>query len=223
MHSVPENEPTVALNTQNASSNSTYMLFMLDPDASTPENPTSRWIIHWWQANMTLAPASANDASNGGQRLINTTAPRVAYRRPRPPTNSSAHRYIQYVFRQPANFTIPPAFSGYGGSNSSRFPFEDFVDDADLDDPVAANYFFCTNQTAVPMDFIAAAGQQYPGGNGAMVTQGQNEPSRTSAGPSATGSAASTTSAAAGNILENRNSLFGMAVAFGAMAMLQTV
>lgn len=161
---------------------------MVDPDASYPQNPTNRWIIHWWQTGLVRSTTETNDSSIGGTLLVNNTAPRVAYRRPAPPTNSSAHRYIQYLFEQPANFQIPPIYSGYNATNASRFPFERFVIDANLGSPVAANYFYCSNQTVVPDLFVASPGEQYPGGNGAMITQGTNLPSSTSASPSATGS-----------------------------------
>lgn len=174
---------------------------MLDPDASYPENPQNRWIIHWWQEGLTRSnDTSGNRAgANLGTRLTNSTAPRVAYRGPRPPTNSSAHRYIQYLFEVNSTFQVPPAYSGYGtGTNTSRFPFEQFVQDANLGDPIAANYFFCSNQTSVPLQFVAQPGEQYPGGNGAMVTQGTNEPSSTaSGGASSTSGGSSSTSGGA--------------------------
>ena len=154
---------------------------MVDPDASYPENPLNRFIIHWWQEDLTKSSTEVNSTSIGGTRLVNNTAPRVTYRRPRPPTNSSAHRYIQYLFEQPDNFQVPEAYAGYGNQNASMFPLEQFLDDADLEDPIAANYFYCSNQTAVPATFVAARGEEYPGGNGAMVTQGTNEPSSTGA------------------------------------------
>ena len=170
------------------------MFFMLDPDASYPQNPTNRWIIHWWQAGLTKSTSQVNQTSIGGTALVNSSAPAVAYRRPRPPTNSSAHRYIQYLFEQPANFQVPEAYSGFGGSNSSKFPFESFVTAAGLGNPVAANYFYCSNETSVPPSFIGAPGSQYPGGNGAMITAGTNLPSSTgsSASSTATGPAPST-------------------------------
>lgn len=169
---------------------------MVDPDASYPQNPTNRFIIHWWQQGLVKSTTQANSTSIGGTQLVNTTAPRVAYRRPAPPTNSSAHRYIQYLFQQPPNFAVPAAYSGYNAMNASRFPFEQFVRDANLGSPVAANYFYCSNQSVVPALFAGAPGSQYPGGNGAMITQGTNLPSASSsASASATASRTSGTPA----------------------------
>lgn len=224
---VPSQAPTVAVNESygplNYSYTGPYMLFMLDPDASYPENPQNRWIIHWWAGNLTKSnnTAEANMTSIGGTRLINTTAARVDYRRPRPPTNSSAHRYIQYLFEQPSNFSIPEAWSGYNSSNSSRFPFEKFIQATNLSNPVAANYFYCSNQSVVPAGFVAAPGGQYPSGNGAMVTQGTNQPSSTGvAGASSTGAAPSSTSSGAGSVVKVGSAPFGMAIAFMAWALL---
>lgn len=62
------------------------------------------------------------------------------------------------------------------------------MDDVDLDSPVAANYFYCSNQTAVPDTFVAAPGQEYPGGNGTTITEGSNDPTPTSGSATATGS-----------------------------------
>lgn len=166
---------------------------MLDPDASYPENPTNRWIIHWWQTGLVKSTTQVNSTSIGGTQLVNNTAPRVAYRRPAPPTNSSAHRYIQWLFQQPQNFQIPAAYSGYGGMNASRFPFEQFVRDSGLGAPVAANYFYASNQSVVPGLFVGAPGSQYPGGNGALISSGTNLPSS-----SASSSASATRTASGG-------------------------
>lgn len=223
---VPTQTPTVAVNESYDSLDDDYtgqyLLFMLDPDASYPENPTNRWIIHYWQEGLTKS-TSASDINNtdiGGTLLVNSTAARVDFRRPRPPTNSSAHRYILYLFEQPSNFQIPQKYSGYGPMNSTRFPFEEFLDDTDLDDPVAANYFYCSNETAVPDTFVAAPGQAYPGGNGAMITQGTNNPTPTGSGSgaasSATGGPVSSTPAEGCGVSHSGNAAMGMILAIGA-------
>merc|ERR1712230_169039 len=102
---ITANEPTVALETANydsiASYNGSYVLLMVDPDARYPSNPNLRFIVHWLQTDMIPAAMS----SDGTSQLMNTTAPRVPYARPSPPTNSSAHRYIIYTFFQHGNFS----------------------------------------------------------------------------------------------------------------------
>lgn len=202
---------------------------MVDPDASYPENPVNRFIIHWWQEGLQKAATGPKPTTTGGTVLVNSTAPKVSYRRPRPPSNSSAHRYIQYLFEQPSNFQIPDIYSGYGGSNITKFPLEQFLSDVGLVQPVAANYFYCSNQTAVPDLFVGEAGGEYPGGNGAMITQGTNEPTPTGASSSAsmTGTATGAASPSmsvfvgTGSTLRVENMLAGMVMALcGSLALL---
>lgn len=223
---MPESQPDIAVNETYAALNNDYtgqyLLFMVDPDASYPENPQNRFIIHWWQQGLTKSTTEANSASIGGTRLVNNTAPRVSYRRPRPPTNSSAHRYIQYLFEQPSNFQVPEAYSGYNDQNITRFPFQQFLNDAGLEDPVAANYFYCSNQTAVPATFVAAPGGEYPGGNGAMITQGTNEPTPTdSSSSTATGAVSPAAYTGAGSTFRSDNSLASVLLAMGALLALR--
>lgn len=177
-----------------------YILFMLDPDASYPQSPTNRWIIHYWQEGV----------SKSGTTLQNTTAPIASYRNPAPPTNSSAHRYIQYLFQQPANFQIPAAYSGYNSANRTMFPFERFVADAGLTAPVAANYFYCSNQTVVPDNFVAPPGGEYPGGNGAMITQGLSGSATGTSMASATSAGSPATYTGAAGVVTPGKSLSAM-------------
>ncbi|KAL9053764.1 MAG: hypothetical protein Q9162_004562 [Coniocarpon cinnabarinum] len=144
--------------------NGAYVLMMVDPDASTPQNPTSRFILHWMAANLTASP------DNGV--LTNSTPAVAEYAHPMPPPNSDAHRYILYAFQQPDDFAVPDAYAGYGGMNRSNFNVTDFLSQAALDQPAAANYFFVQNKTGTPPDFTASAGGSYPGGNGAAITAG---------------------------------------------------
>lgn len=196
-----------------------YLLFMVDPDASYPQNPTNRWIVHFLQEGLAKSTSEVNNTGIGGTLLVNTTAPRIEFRRPSPPTNSSAHRYILYLFEQPSSFQIPEQYSGYSSTNRSRFPFEQFLDDAQLGDPVAANYFYCSNETAVPNTFVAAPGSEYPGGNGAMITQGTNNPTPTGASNTATASPSSPVStipAQGAGVVHSENAAFGIVLAIGA-------
>lgn len=79
-----------------------------------------------------------------------------------PPPSSRAHRYIQYIFTQPENFTIPAAWSGYSAENRTNFDTVAFVEQAGLPQPFAANYFLCSNGS----DAIAPYAIQVPGYNG---------------------------------------------------------
>ncbi|KIX08831.1 uncharacterized protein Z518_03488 [Rhinocladiella mackenziei CBS 650.93] len=197
-------QPTVAVETANyesiSSYSGSYVLIMVDPDARYPSNPTSRFILHWLQTDMT--PASM--AADGTSQLMNSTAPRVSYRRPSPPPDSSAHRYIIYTFFQHENFTFPSAFEGYSETNRSNFNITTFLDESNLgQSPAAAMYYFASNQTQVPQDFTAAGGGTYPGGNGDMITAGPG-PSPTPASSSAV-----TTSSGSGSAMPSSGSSSG--------------
>jgi len=228
-HPVPAQEPEIAVNDLDDDYNGEYILFMVDPDARYPEDPQLRFIVHWWQAGLTKSSTAGNSTSDEGTALVNTTAPMVSYHRPQPPPDSAAHRYIQYLFEQPDDYMVPAAYSGYNDQNITNFPFEQLIADAGLGEPVAANYFYASNQTAVPDTFIGSPGSEYPGGNGAMITQGTNEPSATSgsSSASATGTATETemtapaTYTGAAGTLRSDKTLTGVFLATGAFLALR--
>lgn len=199
---MPANAPLISLNTPVYASLQTpqytqYVVVMVDPDASYPEAPQNRFILHYLQANLTKSNTDTfSTTALGGTQLVNSSAPVVAYRRPRPPTNSSAHRYILYAFQQPSiNFQIPSAYGQIAQGNISRFNLTDFIQVANLGTPVAANYFYCSNMTQVPPTFVAAPGATYPGGNGMMITSGSATGTAASASVTMTNSASATGSA----------------------------
>lgn len=164
---------------------------MADPDAPTPQNPTSRWVWHWAQTNLT----KANLEDDMNMPLLLSPDPNtpalVPYARPMPPENSPAHRYILWIFEQPDNFSVPEQYSGFGAQNRTGFNLTAFVADTGLDGPVAANYFYVSRQEAVPDDYVGAPGSTYPGGNEGVITQGPGP----SVAPTASGSGSMTASA----------------------------
>ncbi|SMR59409.1 unnamed protein product [Zymoseptoria tritici ST99CH_1E4] len=179
---IAENEPNLSLNTtaypRLDSYQGEYIVIMVDPDASYPENPSNRFILHWLRQNLTSAE-NANPPPAGLQivtdtaKLLNSFTPAIVqYRRPSPPTNSSAHRYILYAFEQPQHFRLPEQWSGLSGSNRTGFNLTSFISDTNLGTPCAANYFYTSNQTVVPDDFISTNGSSYPGGDGTAITSG---------------------------------------------------
>lgn len=189
-----------------------YIVMMVDPDASYPENPTNRFILHWMQPNMTqsINVTISSNLTLIGHQLVNSSASLVSYNPPRPPTNSSAHRYILYAFHQPANFSIPSQWSGLSAQNRSRFNLTNFIRDTNLGTPAAANYFYVSNQTSVPTNFTAAAGGSYPSGNGVAVTSGDPyRPTSTPAASSSGGSASSASSAAGAAMITGLGGLVG--------------
>jgi phosphatidylethanolamine-binding protein len=119
---------------------------MVDPDAPTPENTSLSQILHWLQPGLTLQASSGSQAAI--PYVLQASTPAVApYARPMPPPYSRAHRYIQYLWAQPADFSIPPAFSGFSGENRTNFNISEFAAAAGLGSPLYANYFLCSNGT----------------------------------------------------------------------------
>lgn len=173
---------------------------MVDPDASTPEDPSRRFILHWMAPNVTqtqsttglrqLSPPSA--AGTGVQDF-------VPYNPPTPGNTSSAHRYIIYAFQQPATFAVPSAFAGLaGGQNRANFNLTAFMSAAGLVRPAAAEYFYVNRQAQVPGNFVALAGGVYPGGNGGAVFEDSpNAAGNSTASASVTATGATATGATA--------------------------
>lgn len=144
---------------------------MVDPDASTPEDPSRRFILHWLATNVTQS-TNTNDTRSLSPPSASGTGIQdfVSYNPPTPGNTSSAHRYILYAFQQPADFSVPADFGGLqGGQNRSNFNLTNFINASGLDRPAAAEYFYVNRQSQVPGDFVALAGGEYPGGNGGAI------------------------------------------------------
>lgn len=213
---VTQQQPQLSLNPalyqSVAAYNGQYTLIMVDPDASTPENPTSRFILHW------LAPNVTQTTSTGGLRQLSPPSAAgtgvqdfVPYRAPTPGNTSSAHRYIVYAFEQPSTFAVPSAFASLaGGANRTNFNLTNFMSAAGLARPAAAEYFYVNRQTQVPGDFVALAGGQYPGGNGGAIFE--NSPN---AAGNATTTATSTSSTTSSTGTSSSSTASGAASAAG--------
>ncbi|KAI9729106.1 MAG: hypothetical protein M1828_000191 [Chrysothrix sp. TS-e1954] len=192
-------QPTLAVNTPAyrslAEYTGTYMVLMVDPDAKTPQNPSERFYLHWAQPNLAVASAANSmGVPTGQQQLMNTSAALVPFVRPSPGATSDPHRYIVYAFEQPSKmFTVPESFSGLSAMNRSKFDLTEFISQAKLGKPAAAEFFFVSHKDGVPTDFIARPGGMYPGGNGAAVTAG---PGPTASSTSSMGGSSSSTAMA---------------------------
>lgn len=176
---VTQQEPALALDPSMYSSvaeyTGKYIVVMVDPDAPSPDNPTSRFILHWLAADVEQN-ATATSPQTGRALSVPQTAA-VPYRAPGPPPTSSAHRYILYAFAQPSNFTMPAAFRAFNNTNRAGFQLDQFITAAGLARPMAGEYFYVSRQSAVPGDFMAAAGGEFPGGNGNAVFAGKGSSS----------------------------------------------
>jgi hypothetical protein len=160
-----------------------YLIVMVDPDAPTPDSPTSRFILHWMAPNMTQNTTAASPLA--GRALTNSTPAHVPFRAPTPGTTSSAHRYILYAFAQLDNFTIPDAYAGYSDTNRTGFNVTSFISDAGLGQPAASEYWYVSRQDAVPGNAVFA-------GSATATTSGAASPTSTSSTKSSTAAAAPT-------------------------------
>ncbi|MCJ1313777.1 hypothetical protein MMC25_007457 [Agyrium rufum] len=133
---VPVNPPTFS--TPNALPSQTYLLTIVDPDASTPQNPTVAQFLHYLGPNIVFPTNST---------AVATAAPIAPYVQPSPPVYSDPHRYIALLFAQPANFTVPADFAGYSAANRTLFNIAAFAAEAGLGAPLEANYFLVSNMT----------------------------------------------------------------------------
>ncbi|KAK8190498.1 phosphatidylethanolamine-binding protein [Phyllosticta capitalensis] len=151
---LPANRTTLGPPT-NSTLPATYLILMVDPDAPSPQNTSRSEILHWMQPGARLSRSTetqtANDTAISMLSAADTgTAAVVPYQGPAPPSEAP-HRYIVMVFRQPEgsdNFTLPADYEArQGGQNRTLFNATDFVQKANLGDPVAATYFLVGSMT----------------------------------------------------------------------------
>ncbi|KKK15677.1 hypothetical protein P175DRAFT_0507097 [Aspergillus ochraceoroseus IBT 24754] len=122
------------------SPNGIYMVVGLDIDAPFPSFDVLGPILHWIQPD--LRPTR----SQNGTFALKTTAPFVAnYIGPAPPPPSSPHRYIFFLYEQPANFEgkkyAPPNGQNLSNWNRMRYDLDAWEKKIGLRAPIAANYF----------------------------------------------------------------------------------
>lgn len=92
---------------------------------------------------------NSSDAANA----TSETLPSASYLPPTPPGGDGPHRYTFVLFSQPEGFTVPASFASFFSdvpdlSNRLQFDIDDFVSEAGLDEPVAANWLRVLNGTA---------------------------------------------------------------------------
>jgi phosphatidylethanolamine-binding protein (PEBP) family uncharacterized protein len=111
-------------------------MICLDIDAPFPSFSPLSPALHWLQSGF------VGDASTGN---LTSPDPAIAfYAGPGPPPISGPHRYIFFLYEQPADFDpktyIKP--SGWGIRDRMRWDFAAFEKQAKLGPAVAATYFF---------------------------------------------------------------------------------
>ncbi|KAI0750957.1 phosphatidylethanolamine-binding protein [Daedaleopsis nitida] len=136
----------------------TFVLAMVDPDAPTPQAPTSAQIRHLLAPNISL-----NGSAAEGALLVNNTPAISDFLRPTPPAGSDPHRYILLLFVQPANFSdvVPSILNA--STPISNFNISAFAEQTGLGSPIAGNFFLTgpdANSTAAANSSSTASGSQ---------------------------------------------------------------
>ncbi|KAF9053220.1 phosphatidylethanolamine-binding protein [Panaeolus papilionaceus] len=104
---------------------------MLDPDAPTPEQPTSKSNRHFIGCNYYQ--------TWGDHVLRNTTQPPSRWYRPLPLPNSREHRYVFLVYSQPKSFDWTII---YERSTHEHFDIAAYAEQNKLGNPIAGNFFW---------------------------------------------------------------------------------
>ncbi|KAJ7274229.1 PEBP-like protein [Mycena rebaudengoi] len=105
-----------------------FVIAAVDPDAPTPQTPTSAQIRHFLGGNFV----------NRGGRLVNSTAAVSEFRQPTPPAGSDAHRYIFLLFRQSPAFADQTLVTA--NTSVALFNISQFASALDLGNPIAGTF-----------------------------------------------------------------------------------
>ena len=74
----------------NAPRGQKFVVAAVDPDAPTPQTPTSAQIRHFLGGDFTLGQSTGG----GTRELVSNTPPVSGFLQPTPPAGSDAHRYV---------------------------------------------------------------------------------------------------------------------------------
>jgi phosphatidylethanolamine-binding protein (PEBP) family uncharacterized protein len=122
------------------STSSTYLVIGLDIDAPFPSFDVLGPILHWVQ------PGLKAEEPTGAATPLKVTQPFVAnYIGPAPPPGSSPHRYIFFLYEQPADFDVAKHAPADGKPLSNwhrmRASLDDLEREYKLGPVLAVNYF----------------------------------------------------------------------------------
>ena len=117
-------------------SSKTYLIVSLDTDAPFPSFSILGPILHWIQPGVKVSESGTLD----------TTTPFVAdYIGPAPPPGSSPHRYMFFLYEEPAGFDAkahaPPNGQKLGNMSRMRYDFDAWAKKVNLGSVLAFNYF----------------------------------------------------------------------------------
>ncbi|KAF7297750.1 OV-16 antigen [Mycena kentingensis (nom. inval.)] len=113
----------------NASASGTFVVFMIDPDAPSPQNRSFSEIRHFLGGD--LYPNH-----HGG--LANHTAAISEYLQPTPPPESAAHRYVFLAFLQSKEFASQTLVNA--STPIFLFNVSQFAAETGLGSPIAGNF-----------------------------------------------------------------------------------
>ncbi|KAF9468739.1 phosphatidylethanolamine-binding protein, partial [Collybia nuda] len=120
--------PTFRLN--GAAPSGPYVVATVDPDAPTPQMPTSAQIRHFLGGNFHM--------SSDSRRLTNSTPAISEFLQPTPPAGSDAHRYIFLLFRQSRAFSTETLVTPT--TPISLFNISSFAAATGLGEPIAGTF-----------------------------------------------------------------------------------
>ncbi|KAF2826823.1 PEBP-like protein [Ophiobolus disseminans] len=132
-------QPQIALSNVQSTQNETYMFIMLDLDVPPQGSSTKRRVL--LHALTTGFKATQQRITGSGTLLASPQKGPAMYIPPGPPaTDTIAHRYVELLFRQPANLNVQASdFANITG----RFNFDvvKFMAENQVGAPVAGNFF----------------------------------------------------------------------------------
>jgi len=112
--------------------NGPFVVAAVDPDAPTPQDPTSAQIRHFLGGNFFAKKLET------GSLLVNVTPAISEFRQPTPPAGSDAHRYTFLLFKQPLGFNqqtlVTPA------TPISLFNISAFAEAVGLGNPIGGTF-----------------------------------------------------------------------------------
>ncbi|XP_065285219.1 protein D2-like [Dermacentor albipictus] len=105
-----------------------YTVILLDPDAPSRKDPKMRHWLHWLVVNVPQPE----------------TTTLTKYAGPTPPHGTGEHRYVFLVYKQQRMVTRN-GLKGFG-KERAKFNLTAFLEAAEMDELVAANYFVAENK-----------------------------------------------------------------------------
>ncbi|KAK3387974.1 phosphatidylethanolamine-binding protein [Podospora didyma] len=152
-------------NGTNVTANSRFLIYLLDADAPSRNNPTARNLRHYLAGNYT-ASGTTSQVLSTAQRLTIPTGqfrPFTSFIKPAPTANTGVHRYIFALYTQPARYNNAGFESAGQEASIENWNLTQWRTQLGLGPAIGATYF--------TIDTGANGGQgtsgNVPAGNGA--------------------------------------------------------